>query len=74
VQAIEYGILCNADDEKKLVKIVNAFLASKGYRTLRGFSPPKISVHSANSSARDKMVAGIRSIERLARDGAKGGV
>jgi hypothetical protein len=32
----------------------------------RGFKPPKISVHSANSSARDKMLAGIRSIERLA--------
>jgi hypothetical protein len=34
VQAIEYGIVCNADDEKKLVKSVNAFLASKGYRKL----------------------------------------
>ena len=32
---------------------------------LRGFKPPKITVHSANSSAREKMVAGIRSIERL---------
>jgi hypothetical protein len=34
---------------------------------LRGFKPPKISVHSANSSAREKMTAGIRSIERLAQ-------
>lgn len=33
---------------------------------LRGFRPPKISVHSANSSARDKMIAGIQSIERMA--------
>jgi hypothetical protein len=33
---------------------------------LRGFSPPKIAVHSANSSARDKMLSGIRSIEKLA--------
>ena len=33
---------------------------------LRGFNPPKIAVHSANSSAREKMIAGIRSIERLA--------
>lgn len=32
---------------------------------LRGFRPPKIAVHSANSSARDKMLAGIRTIERL---------
>lgn len=32
---------------------------------LRGFRPPKIGVHSANSSARDKMLAGIRTIERL---------
>lgn len=35
---------------------------------LRGFVPPKISVHSANSSAREKMLAGIQSIERLAQD------
>lgn len=33
---------------------------------LEGFAPPKISVHSANSSARDKMLSGIRSIEKLA--------
>jgi hypothetical protein len=32
---------------------------------LRGFKAPKISVHSANSSAREKMVAGIQSIERM---------
>lgn len=29
---------------------------------LHGFMPPKIKVHSANSSARQKMEAGIRSI------------
>ncbi len=33
---------------------------------LRGFKPPKIVVHSANSSAREKMLAGICAIERLA--------
>lgn len=33
---------------------------------LEGFIPPIISVHSANSSARDKMLSGIRSIEKLA--------
>lgn len=33
---------------------------------LEGFVPPAISVHSANSSARDKMLSGIRSIEKLA--------
>jgi hypothetical protein len=32
---------------------------------LRGFVPPRMSVHSANSSARLKMEAGIRSILRL---------
>lgn len=32
---------------------------------LRGFQPPKIIVHSANSSARDKMEAGVLAIERL---------
>jgi hypothetical protein len=32
---------------------------------LRGFNPPKITVHSANSSARAKMTAGIESIQRL---------
>ena len=32
---------------------------------LNGFNPPRIKVHSANSSARAKMEAGIESIERL---------
>lgn len=32
----------------------------------RGFRPPRIRVHSANSSARQKMEQGIASIERLA--------
>jgi hypothetical protein len=31
----------------------------------RGFSPPRIAVHSANSSARQKMELGIESIRRL---------
>jgi hypothetical protein len=34
---------------------------------LRGFRPPKIYVHSANSSARAKMEAGVLAIQRLAR-------
>jgi|SRR4051812_10575371 hypothetical protein len=33
---------------------------------LRGFKPPKLSVHSANSSARLKMERGIENIVRLA--------
>ena len=33
---------------------------------LRNFSPPRIFVHSANSSAREKMLSGIRTIEKLA--------
>ncbi|PYE26141.1 cyclic-phosphate processing receiver domain-containing protein [Paraburkholderia silvatlantica] len=33
---------------------------------LRGFRPPKNTVHSANASAREKMLAGVRTIERLA--------
>ncbi|RQR65674.1 hypothetical protein DIE18_04280 [Burkholderia sp. Bp9125] len=33
---------------------------------LRNFRPPRITVHSANSSAADKMRAGVLSIERLA--------
>jgi hypothetical protein len=33
---------------------------------LRQFKPPRIYVHSANSSARERMLAGIRSIEMLA--------
>lgn len=32
----------------------------------RGFRPPKMRVHSANSSARQKMEAAIRSIEAFA--------
>lgn len=34
---------------------------------LRGFRPPAIRVHSANSSARLKMELGIESINRLAK-------
>ena len=33
---------------------------------IRGFKPPRIVVHSANSSARIKMQAGIEAISRLA--------
>ena len=33
---------------------------------LRGFRPPRMSVHSANASARLKMQAGIAQIERMA--------
>lgn len=32
---------------------------------LRNFNPPRISVHSANSSARQKMEAGIAAIMRM---------
>ncbi|MBC3920059.1 hypothetical protein H8L32_21510 [Undibacterium sp. CY18W] len=32
---------------------------------LHGFKPPKMAVHSANSSAREKMEAGIRAIQGL---------
>ena len=35
---------------------------------LRGFVPPAMSVHSANSSARTKMEAGIATIERMVRE------
>ena len=35
---------------------------------LRGFKPPRIFVHSANASAREKMLAGIESIYRRVRD------
>lgn len=37
----------------------------------RDFVPPIITVHSANSSAREKMQAGIDSITRLAQSNAK---
>lgn len=33
----------------------------------KNFVPPNITVHSANSSARQKMELGIKSIKRLAR-------
>lgn len=41
----------------------------------RGFAPPAMRVHSANSSARMKMEAGIASIERraLANEAVKAG-
>ena len=32
---------------------------------LSGFKPPKITVHSANPAARNRMLAGIRAIEML---------
>ncbi|WP_082488637.1 cyclic-phosphate processing receiver domain-containing protein [Duganella sp. Leaf61] len=36
---------------------------------LRNFDPPRIFIHSANSSARQKMQAGIAAIRRLAGAG-----
>jgi hypothetical protein len=33
---------------------------------LRGFVPPRITIHSANASAVEKMIAGVRAIQRLA--------
>ena len=36
-----------------------------------GCDPPKISIHSANASARVKMELGIRKINQLAKDRAK---
>ena len=39
---------------------------------LRGFVPPRMSVHSANASAREKMQSGVRSIEALARAQSQG--
>lgn len=33
----------------------------------RGFKPPAITIHTANASARQKMLLGVQSIERLAR-------
>jgi hypothetical protein len=38
---------------------------------LRGFDAPKIYVHSANSSARQKMELGVESIKRLMAQRAK---
>jgi hypothetical protein len=34
----------------------------------KNFAPPEIKVHSANSSARGKMEAGIQSIQRLSKN------
>lgn len=36
-----------------------------------GFKSPKIYVHSANSSARERMLAGVESIKRWARENAR---
>ena len=33
----------------------------------RGFMPPRIHIHTANASARSKMMLGVASIERLVR-------
>lgn len=38
---------------------------------LRGFQPPRLHVHSANSSAREKMQRGIEAITRLASEGRR---
>ncbi|MEN4920871.1 cyclic-phosphate processing receiver domain-containing protein [Achromobacter spanius] len=38
---------------------------------VHGFRPPRIHVHSANSSARDKMLAGVRAISQLASTRAR---
>lgn len=37
---------------------------------VEGFRPPRIIVHSANTSARQRMLAGIAAIERLAAGGS----
>ena len=34
---------------------------------LRGFKPPRMFVHSANSSAKEKMLSGIQAIQELFR-------
>jgi hypothetical protein len=39
---------------------------------LRGFKPPRITIHTSNASARDKMEAGVRSMQRLAEQNARG--
>lgn len=39
MQAVEYGILCLPADEKALVKNVNAFLATLGYRKMYKWVP-----------------------------------
>jgi hypothetical protein len=36
----------------------------------RGFRPPRITIHTSNASARDKMEAGARSIRCLAEKNA----
>ncbi|NOJ79169.1 cyclic-phosphate processing receiver domain-containing protein [Myxococcus xanthus] len=38
----------------------------------RGFVPPRVQVHSANSSARQKMMLAIARIERFVQDGQAG--
>ncbi|QQR43933.1 hypothetical protein JKA73_33840 [Myxococcus xanthus] len=38
----------------------------------RGFVPPRVQVHSANSSARQKMTLAIARIERFVQDGQGG--
>jgi hypothetical protein len=38
---------------------------------LRGFLPPRIVVHSANTAAAPRMIAGIRAIESLVKARAK---
>ena len=39
MQATEYGVLCPPSDEKRLVRSVDAFLASMGYRKLYKRTP-----------------------------------
>jgi hypothetical protein len=39
---------------------------------LRGFVPPRISVHSANASAAEKMRAGIDAIEKMVKRASGG--
>jgi hypothetical protein len=41
---------------------------------LRGFIPPKLYVHSANASAREKMLAGIQSIKMLSAKADPAGI
>lgn len=58
---------CITDAHSFTIRLSEHLSPSDCEDALGGFSPPALFVHSSNSSAREKMLAGINAIETLAK-------
>lgn len=64
-QVEEISLDHDLGDDQGIGTGYDVILWIEGQVVLYGFKPPIIHVHSANYSARDKMLAGIESIKRF---------